>query len=76
MALIYHSCDRPRKKRPERGVEVRSVVPRELADELRMMATQERCTLSDMIARLLVGAVQKDSATVPSVVAPGVASGR
>jgi hypothetical protein len=60
MALIYDSFRARRKKQPEPGVQVRSVVSREVADELRMMATVESCTLSDMIARLLTGAVQKE----------------
>lgn len=54
------------KKRPERGVPVRSVVSRTLADELRMVATVENCTLGDMIARLLRGVSRKNNATYPS----------
>jgi CopG-like RHH_1 or ribbon-helix-helix domain, RHH_5 len=38
---------------------VRSVLPREIADKLRMMATEENCTLSDMIALLLKRAVEE-----------------
>jgi hypothetical protein len=40
MTLIDTSFGRARKVKPERGVEVGSVVPRELADQLRMMATE------------------------------------
>ena len=76
MALIYDSFRARRKKQPEPGIQVRTVVSRELADELRMMATVENCTLSDMIARLLAGVVQKDGATLPSIGTPGIASGR
>ena len=60
MTLIHPSFRRARKTKPERGVEVRSVVSRELADELRIMATVENCTLSDMIALLLTRAVEKE----------------
>jgi hypothetical protein len=60
MTLIGASFRRARKIKPERGVEVRSVVSRELADELRIMATVENCTLSDMIALLLTRAVEKE----------------
>jgi CopG-like RHH_1 or ribbon-helix-helix domain, RHH_5 len=44
----------------DRGVEVRSVVSRELADRLREMATKENRTLSAMIALLLARAVEKE----------------
>jgi len=60
MTLIDPSFGRATKKQRERGVEVRSVVSRELADTLRVMATENRCTLSAMIALLLASAVKKE----------------
>jgi hypothetical protein len=48
------------KSKPEGGVVVRSVVSRELADKLRIRATEERLTLSEMVARLLARAVEKE----------------
>jgi hypothetical protein len=47
------------KNQRERGVVVRCVVSRELADKLRQMATKENRTLSAMIALLLARAVEK-----------------
>jgi hypothetical protein len=49
---------RATKNKREGGVAVRSVVSRELADTLRRIATEENCTLSDLIAVLLERAVQ------------------
>jgi len=43
----------------ERGVMVRSIVPREVEDKLRAMATAENRTLSAMIALLLTRAADK-----------------
>jgi hypothetical protein len=60
MTLIYPSFGRATKNKRERGVEVRSVVSRELADKLRRKATEENRTLSDMVARLLARAVEKE----------------
>jgi hypothetical protein len=59
MVLIDPSFGRPLKKQQERGVEVRSVMPRELANQLRMMAARENCTLSDLVARLVARVVEK-----------------
>jgi hypothetical protein len=50
---------RATKKKREGGVVVRTVVSVELADKMRRMATEENCTLSDMIALLLARAVEK-----------------
>ena len=51
---------RATKKKREGSVVVRSVVSVELADKLRQMATDENCTLSDMIALLLARAAKKN----------------
>jgi len=59
MTLIHPSLKRATKKQQEPGIGVRSVLPREIADKLRMMATEENCTLSDMIALLLKRAVEE-----------------
>ncbi|MFY9837171.1 MAG: hypothetical protein WAK55_12005 [Xanthobacteraceae bacterium] len=48
------------KSKRDDGVVVRAIVSVELADKLRMMATEENCTLSDMIALLLARAVDKE----------------
>jgi hypothetical protein len=60
MTLVDPSFRRATKKKPEVGVVVRSVVSRETADRLREMATEDRLTLNDMIARLLAKAVKKE----------------
>ena len=59
MTLVYSSFRRATKKQQEPGIGVRAVLPREIADKLRMMATEENCTLSDMIALLLKRAVEE-----------------
>jgi hypothetical protein len=48
------------KKKRDVAVVVRTVVSLELADRLRRMATEENCTLSDMVARLLARTVEKE----------------
>jgi hypothetical protein len=59
MTLIHPSLKRATKHQREPGIAVRSVVARELADKLRMMATEANCTLSDIIALLLARAVKE-----------------
>ena len=59
MTLVCPSFGRATKNKREDGVAVRSVVPRELADKLRRIATEENRTLSDLIALMLARAVQK-----------------
>jgi hypothetical protein len=49
----------PRATKKKREGVVRTVVSVELADKMRRMATEENCTLSDMIALLLARAVEK-----------------
>jgi hypothetical protein len=60
MTLNYPPFKRATKNKPESGVVVRCVVSRELADKLRRKATEENSTLSDMVARLLAAAVEKE----------------
>jgi hypothetical protein len=59
MTLIDPSFGRATKNQREPGIAVRTVVSRELADTLRVMATDEHLTLSAMIALLLARAVEK-----------------
>jgi len=60
MTLIYPSFGRALKNKREGGIVVRSVVPREVADKLREMATRENRSLNAMIAPLLARAVEKE----------------
>jgi hypothetical protein len=53
MTIVYQTSRRE-------TVVVRCVVSRELADKLRRKATEENSTLSDMVARLLAAAIEKE----------------
>jgi len=58
MTLIHPPSRRATKTQREPGIVVRAVVPRELADKLREMASRENRTLSAMIEQLLTRAVE------------------